>query len=52
MNAVICRITKCDPCLQATIELRFPVNQRSSEAQQLIDGNFKVMEAHTPVGLS
>ena len=43
---VKCRLPWTWSWLQATIELKFPVTPRSSEAQQLIDGKFKVIQYH------
>jgi len=43
---VKCRLPWTWSWLQATLELRFPVTPRSSEAQQLIDGKFKVIQCH------
>ena len=43
---VKCRLPWTWSWLQATVELKFPVTPRSSEAQQLIDGKFKVIQYH------
>eukprot|EP00092_Neocalanus_flemingeri_P026030 GFUD01028215.1.p1 GENE.GFUD01028215.1~~GFUD01028215.1.p1 ORF type:complete len:1265 (+),score=407.13 GFUD01028215.1:55-3849(+) len=43
---VKCRLPWTWSWLQATLELRFPVTPRSSEAQQLIDGKFKAVQCH------